>query len=118
MMQTGQPRQAILPLSIKDKAALYSAYMPAIRGGGIFIPTRQSYRLGDEVFLLLHLEESNERLPVSGRIVWVTPQGAQSGGEPGIGIQFNDSPDGEAARSKIEALLATMLNSERPTHTM
>ncbi|HST27974.1 MAG TPA: pilus assembly protein PilZ, partial [Rudaea sp.] len=27
------PRQGILPLTIKDKTALYSAYMPFVRGG-------------------------------------------------------------------------------------
>jgi len=117
-MQMGQARQAIVPLTIKDKAALYSAYMPGIRGGGLFISTSQAFRLGDEIFLLLHLEEEGERLPISGKVVWITPQGAQSGGLPGVGIQFNDTPDGDAARSKIETVLATMLNSDRPTHTM
>lgn len=116
-MQTAA-RQAILPLNIKDKVALYSAYMPAIRGGGLFVPTNQAFRLGDEIFLLVHLEEEGERLPISGKVVWVTPQGAQSGAVPGVGIQFNDTPDGESARSKIEAVLAAMLNSDKPTHTM
>ena len=116
-MQMGA-RQAILPLNIKDKSALYSAYMPAIRGGGLFVPTTQTFRLGDEIFLLLHLEEEGERLPISGKVVWVTPEGAQSGSIPGVGVQFNDTPDGETARSKIETVLAAMLNSDRPTHTM
>lgn len=116
-MQMGA-RQAILPLNIKDKAALYSAYMPAIRGGGLFVPTTQRFRLGDEIFLLLHLEEEGERLPISGKVVWVTPEGAQSGAIPGVGVQFNDTPDGETARSKIETVLAAMLNSDRPTHTI
>lgn len=117
-MQMGQARQAILPLTIKDKTALYSAYMPGIRGGGLFIPTVQPFRLGDEIFLLLHLEEEGERLPISGKVVWITPQGAQSGGAPGVGIQFNETPDGDTARAKIETVLAAMLSSDRPTHTM
>ena len=36
----------------------------------------------------------------------------------GIGIHFNDSPDAEVARQRIENMLAGVLNSERPTHTM
>ena len=36
----------------------------------------------------------------------------------GIGVQFNDSSDGEAARTKIESILAGILTQERPTHTM
>jgi len=35
----GMPRQGILPLTIKDKTALYNAYMPFVRGGGLFVPT-------------------------------------------------------------------------------
>jgi len=40
------------------------------------------------------------------------------GGAAGIGVQFNDSADGEAARTKIESILAGILASERPTYTM
>lgn len=117
-MQTAQSRQAILPLTIKDKAALYGAYMPGIRNGGLFVPTTQAFRLGDEIFLLVNLQEEGERLPISGKVVWITPVGAQSGGLAGVGVQFNDTPDGESARAKIEAVLASMLGSDRPTHTM
>ena len=35
----GMPRQGILSLAIKDKGALYNAYMPYVRGGGLFVPT-------------------------------------------------------------------------------
>jgi type IV pilus assembly protein PilZ len=117
-MQMGGARQAILPITIKDKAALYGAYMPSIRGGGLFVPTSQTFRLGDEIFLLLNLTEEGDRLPVSGKVVWVTPAGAQSGAVAGVGIQFNDSPDGEAARSRIESVLGAMLNTDKPTLTM
>ena len=48
-------RQGILSLTIKDKSALYAAYMPFVRNGGLFIPTNKSYGLGDEVFMLLTL---------------------------------------------------------------
>ena len=74
-----QARQGILSLSIKDKGALYSAYMPFIKNGGLFIPTNKPYSLGDEVFMLLTLMDSKERMPVAGKIVWVTPVGAHAG---------------------------------------
>lgn len=112
------PRQGILSLAIKDKAALYHAYMPFLRGGGLFINTTKRYQIGDEVFVLLSLMEDKERLPVSGRVVWITPQGAQGTRSAGIGVQFNESPDGEAARAKIEALLAGALGADKPTATM
>lgn len=117
-MSSAGARQGILTLAIKDKAALYSAYMPFIRSGGLFVTTARRYFIGDEVFMLVTLPESNERMPVAGKVVWVTPLGAQGNRPAGIGVQFNDTAEGEAVKGKIEALLAGQLSSDRPTHTM
>ena len=111
-------RQGILSLAVKDKAALYNAYMPFMKGGGIFVPTPKRYFLGDEVFLLLTLPESTERLPVAGKVVWVTPAGAQGARTAGIGVQFPDNSVGEAIKNRIETILAGTLNADKPTHTM
>ncbi|MEW8664262.1 MAG: pilus assembly protein PilZ, partial [Candidatus Thiodiazotropha sp.] len=35
----GGPKQGILSLTIKDKNALYAAYMQFVEFGGLFIPT-------------------------------------------------------------------------------
>ena len=113
----GQQRQAILSLAIKDKGALYAAYMPYVKNGGLFIPTSKRYEIGDEVFMLLTLLEERDKLSVAGTVVWVTPVGAQGNRAAGIGIQFKDS-DTHEARTKIESLLGSALKSERQTHTM
>jgi type IV pilus assembly protein PilZ len=105
-----------LTLTIKDKAALYVAYMPFIKNGGLFIPTNKPYHIGDEVFILLNLLDQAERLPVSGKVVWITPQGAQNKRSAGIGVQFN-LQDGGSIQKKIETYIAGMSN-DRPTHTM
>ncbi|MGB5718394.1 MAG: PilZ domain-containing protein [Gammaproteobacteria bacterium] len=117
MTQATTPRQGILSLTIKDKSALYAAYMPFVKGGGLFIPTKKSYQIGEEVFMLLTLMEETEKIPVAGKIIWVTPVGAQGNRAAGIGVQFSDQDEG-AARNKIEGFLAGTLDSERPTHTM
>lgn len=114
----GMPRQGILSLAIKDKTALYNAYMPFVRGGGLFVPTSKRYNLGDEVFLLLTLMDDKDRLPVAAKVVWITPAGAQGTRTSGIGVQFNESADGEAVRTKIESILAGILGSDKPTNTM
>lgn len=114
----GGARQGILSLALKDKAQLYNAYMPFLKNGGIFVPTPKRYMLGDEVFLLVTLPESGERLPVAGKVVWVTPVGAQGNRPAGIGVQFPETAEGEALKGRIEALLAGALNSDRTTHTM
>ena len=117
MNQGMAPRQGILSLTIKDKSALYAAYMPFIKGGGLFIPTKKSYQLGEEVFMLLTLMNETEKIPVAGKIVWITPPGAQGNRAAGIGVQFSDQDEG-VARNKIEGYLAGALESDRPTHTM
>ena len=113
----GGGRQGFLTLAVKDKAHLYSAYMPYVKSGGIFVPTAKRYALGDEVFVMLTLPESSERLAVAGKVVWVTPTGAQGSRAAGIGVQFTEGGEAEAVRSKIEALVAGM-NMEKPTSTM
>ncbi|WP_242108122.1 PilZ domain-containing protein [Luteimonas aquatica] len=119
MNTTATPsRQGILSLALKDKAALYGAYMPYLKNGGIFVPTTKRYFLGDEVFLLITLPESGDRLPVAGKVVWVTPAGAQGNRTAGVGVQFADTGEGETVRAKIETLLAGMLNADKRTHTM
>ncbi len=113
----GAPRQGILSLTIKDKAALYAAYMPFVSNGGLFIPTNKSYNLGEEVFMLLTLMDDKERLPVAGKIIWITPPGAQGNKSAGIGVQFGAQDNGQT-RTKIETYLAGALKSDRATHTM
>lgn len=111
------PRQGVLTLNIKDKAALYAAYMPFVINGGLFIPTSREYAMGQEVFILLHIMAEAERLPIAGKVIWKTPPNAEAHSVGGIGIQLSDKDSG-VARNKIENYLAGALSSERPTHTM
>jgi type IV pilus assembly protein PilZ len=109
-------RNGILSLTIKDKAVLYSAYMPFLQYGGLFVPTNKTYDIGDEVFMLLTLMDEPEKIPIAGKVVWVTPRGAQGNRTAGIGVQFSDQD--ASANAKIENHLAGSLSSDRPTHTM
>jgi len=115
---TGQVRPGVLSLSIKEKSALFAAYMPFIKGGGLFIPTNKSYKMGEDIFMLLTLMEDPSKLPVSGKVVWVTPIGAHGSRTQGVGVQFALNESGKAAQNKIEGLLGGSLKSIRPTHTM
>lgn len=111
-------RQSILSVTIADKQALYDAYMPFVKNGGLFIATKKEYALGNEVFVLLTLMDEKEKTPFSGRVVWVTPKGAQGNRLSGIGVQFNDDQGGKDVRNKIEGYLGGLLKSDKPTHTM
>ena len=109
-------RNGILSLTIKDKAVLYSAYMPYLEHGGLFVPTNKPYKIGDEVFMLLNLMDEPDKIPIAGKVVWITPKGAQGNRTAGIGVQFSE--EDATANSKIENHLAGSLNSDRPTHTI
>ena len=109
-------RNGILSLTIKDKAVLYSAYMPFLQHGGLFVPTNKTYDIGDEVFMLLTLMDEPDKIPIAGKVVWVTPRGAQGNRTAGIGVQFSEQD--VHANAKIENHLAGSLSSDRPTHTM
>ena len=110
-------RPSVLSLNIKEKAALYAAWMPYLKNGGIFVPTGRPYSIGDDVYLLLSLMEDPAKFPVAGKVAWVTPQGAHNKAQ-GIGVHFADDDGGRAARKKIEDILGAALKSSRTTHTV
>ena len=112
------PRPSVLSLNINSKSALYAAYMPLLRNGGIFIPTTRNYAMGDEVFMLLSLMDDPAKLPIAGTVVWITPVGAQNNKAQGIGVHFKDDDSGIEARRRIEGLLGGVMQSGRPTHTI
>jgi type IV pilus assembly protein PilZ len=111
-------RPGVLSLNIREKAALFAAYMPFLKGGGIFIPTTRAYALGEEVFMLLSLMDDPNRIAVQGKVVWITPEGVQGNRTQGVGVQFTLDDTGAAARATIERLLGESLASSRTTHTM
>ncbi|MBK8117720.1 MAG: PilZ domain-containing protein [Candidatus Accumulibacter sp.] len=112
------PRPSVLSLNINSKSALYAAYMPLLRNGGIFIPTTRNYAMGDEVFMLLSLMDDPAKLPIAGTVVWITPVGAQNNKAQGIGVHFKSDESGVEARRRIEGLLGGVMQSGRPTHTV
>ena len=58
----------ILSLSITDKAVLFAAYMPFLRNGGIFVPSKKKYRMGEEVFILLSLMDNRDTKSIRERM--------------------------------------------------
>ncbi len=107
-----------MQLNIKEKGALYAAYIPLFEEGGIFVPTTREYRLGDDVYVLLTLPDDPQRYPVAGRVAWVTPARASGNRTQGVGIQFPKDEKSRQLKLKIEEILGTALASERPTQTI
>jgi type IV pilus assembly protein PilZ len=94
------PKPGVLSLAIKEKAALYAAYMPYVKGGGLFIPTNKPFKVGEEVFMLLSLIDDPLKLKVVGQIVWITTS-TQGNRPQGIGVQFSEKDGGLEAKNKI-----------------
>lgn len=115
-MPSKNPNSALLSVAIEDANSLRAAHMPFIANGGLFIPTSRRYRLGDEVFVLLRLLQDPRRLPLAGRVVWITPPGASGGKPPGVGVQFSDHDD--VVRERIEACLADYPDVIDDTYTL
>ncbi|MDP2263802.1 MAG: PilZ domain-containing protein [Hydrogenophaga sp.] len=111
-------RPSVIQLSIKEKAALYAAYIPLFADGGIFIPSSRDYRLGDDVYVLLSLPDDPQRYPVAGKVAWITPAKAQGGRTQGVGIRFPADEKSRLLKLKIEEILGSHLGSDRATQTI
>lgn len=111
-------RPSVVQLAIKEKAALYAAYIPLFNDGGVFIPTARDYKLGDDVYVLLTLPDDIQRYPVAGKVAWITPARAAGNRTQGVGIRFPDDEKSRILKVKIEAILGSHLTSERPTQTI
>lgn len=112
------PRPSVIQLAIKEKAALYAAYIPLFTEGGIFIPTAREYRLGDDVYVLLSLPDDPQRYPVAGKVAWVTPAKPSGNRTQGVGVRFPHDEKSRLLKLKIEEVLGAHLSSDRPTQTV
>ena len=111
-------RPSVVQLAIKEKAALYAAYIPLFKEGGVFIPTTREYILGADVYVLLTLPEDTRRYPVAGKVAWVTPARAAGNRTQGVGVRFPNDEKSRLLKLKIEEILGAHLASERPTQTI
>ena len=112
------PRPSVIQLAIKEKAALYAAYIPLFSDGGIFIPSDREYQLCDDVYVLITLPDDHQRYPVAGKVAWITPARASGNRTQGIGISFPKDEKSTQLKLRIEEILGSALASERPTQTI
>ena len=111
-------RPSVVQLAIKEKAALYAAYIPLFAEGGVFIPTSRDYKLGDDVYVLMTLPDDTQRYPVAGKVAWITPARAAGNRTQGVGIRFPSDEKSRLLKIKIEEILGAHLASDRPTQTI
>ena len=111
-------RPSVVQLAIKEKGALYAAYIPLFKEGGVFIPTAREYQLGADVYVLMTLPDDTQRYPIAGKVAWVTPPKAAGNRTQGVGVRFPNDEKSRLLKLKIEEILGAHLASERPTQTI
>lgn len=111
-------RPSVIQLVFRERGALYAAYIPLLKDGGLFVPTNRDYRLGDDIYLLLSLPEDPQRFPVAGKVAWITPANASGGRTQGVGVSFPSDDKTRQLKIKIEGILGTAISSNKPTQTL
>jgi type IV pilus assembly protein PilZ len=106
-----------LELTITNKNELLVAYMPFVKNGGIFVPTKNTFLLGQMVNVTLKLWCLTEPVNISGKVIWITPLHAQSGRPAGIGVQIVQD-NNTRVKDVIEKQLAGLLQTEQHTNTI
>ena len=111
-----QPRGGIIQANIADKETLYQSYMPYVNGGGLFIPSKQPVKMGEEIFVLATLPEQSQKIPLTGKVIWINQK--PNGMKPqGFGIQLSGEK-GAYYKAEAERLLAGLKASGRNSYTM
>jgi type IV pilus assembly protein PilZ len=105
-----------LLLDLQDPDELYLCYMATLKQGGLFVKSNARFELGQSVSLRVTLPDELEDHVIVGKVVWLTPQGAQNSNPPGAGVSFVEDPD--RVNDRIIKQLGTALNSGKPTYTM
>jgi type IV pilus assembly protein PilZ len=111
-------RPSVISLNLKGKSALYAAWMPLLKGGGLFMPSGKSHQLGEDVLVVLQFLDDPLKLPISGKVAWINPAHAAGNRPQGVGIQLPDNDVGKELKKKIEGILAPVAKSDRVTHTV
>lgn len=103
-------------LTLENVDLLHAAYMPYLNNGGVFVATDKQYNLGDSVNVQLSLLGEAPQA-FTGKVVWITPSGAQGHRAAGIGVEFPDDLSG-TLKQKIENILGDKLSADQETHTV
>jgi type IV pilus assembly protein PilZ len=89
---------------IKEALELSLSYMPFVKDGGLFIPTKDPFSLGDNIVVNLQLPGKKEALTIEGKVIWVTPKNALHHVASGVGVQFTGT-NAKKVQGEIEASL-------------
>jgi len=105
----------LMQLHIQDKAMLHACYMPYVQGGGLFIPSQQSVRMGELMTLVVALPGQAQKMMLTGPVIWISYKA--TGFKPkGFAIQLCGDK-AEFYRTEIEKILVGLALSDRSSFT-
>jgi type IV pilus assembly protein PilZ len=94
----------------------WASYMGYVQGGGLFVPSKQKVKMGQEIFILATLPEQSQKIPLTGKVIWISHK--QSGFKPqGFAIQLSGDK-GIYYKTEAERVLAGSMSLDRPSYTM
>lgn len=109
----------MIPLHIRDRQTLYNSYMPFLEHGGLFIPTEDTFTMGDEVLLALQMGgENGEKRFLRTKVAWINNARTSATRPKGIGVAFGKDEVSIHTKTQIENQLGTALRSDKPTFTL
>lgn len=112
-----QPRMGgLIQANIADRVTLQASYMPFVHGGGLFISSKQGVKMGEEVFVLASLPEQSQKIPLTGKVIWISYKASASKPQ-GFAIQLMGEK-GNYYKMEAEKILAGSRSSELAGFTM
>lgn len=104
---------------INERRELYRCYMPFIKGGGLFIPFNEEINAskvqpGQKVFIVLSILDSKQKIPIHGKIVWISRGGPMKG----YGVALGESPVMKSLKETIETHIAEIAAKKENTYTL
>ena len=110
----------MLNLRLEGKPVIYASYMSFIEYGGVFVPTNDTFKMGEEIMLMLELvgQANTEKFLIPTKVCWINSNPSAAGRPKGIGLAFGTDEQSVKAKNAFEALLSGVLNNERPTYTL
>ena len=110
----------MLKLRLESKPVIYASYMSFLEYGGVFLPTDDKFKMGEEILLVLELVGlgKTEKIFIKTNVCWINANPSASGRPKGIGLAFGSDDSGLKAKTIFENILSGLLHNERPTYTL
>ncbi|SSY80402.1 PilZ domain-containing protein [Alysiella crassa] len=120
MSEAPKAAPKMLSLRLESKPIIYASYMSFVEYGGVFLPTNDTFQMGEQVMLMLELIGASDpkKFLLPTTVCWINSNPSAAGRPKGIGLAFGSDEQGIKAKNEFEAILSGLLNNERATYTM